>query len=94
MSSNRDSSEIYYKQALVRATELSTDELGRHARVADLEGDSHCRQCFCCACWDVLVEREQREKGEADRRRCEDLQARYDKIQVQKAEDRKRLGLD
>jgi hypothetical protein len=91
---DRDSSQTFYKQALARAAELPTDELRRHARVAELEGDSHCRQCFCCACWDVLFEREQREKGEADRRRREENEARWAKIQAQKAEDRKRMGLE
>jgi hypothetical protein len=71
--------DTYYKQALARAAELPTDELRRHARVADLEGHPHCRQCFCCACWDTLFEREQQKKDEAPEN-TKEPSVRFDRI--------------
>lgn len=92
--SNRDSSQTYYARALERARALPTDILRRHARVADLEGRGHCRQCFCCACWDVLQDRVRAENDEFRRVRLEANAALAAKIEAAKEADRKRLGLE
>lgn len=91
---DRDSSQTYYAQALARAAELPTDDLRRHASIADMEGYPHCRQCFCCACWDVLQDREKLEAEVFKSQRLEAFEARYAKIQAEKEADRKRLGLE
>jgi hypothetical protein len=44
-----------YEQMKKRARQLSPAELRRHASVS-IKNRDHCRQCFCCACVDVLRE--------------------------------------
>lgn len=84
----------FYSEALKRASLLPDSELRNHAQVSGMEGVARCHDCFCCACWAVLFEREQK-KADAERlRRQAEFEARYQKIQAEKEADRQRMHLE
>lgn len=84
----------FYGEALKRASLLPDSELRKHAHVSAMEGAVRCHDCFCCACWSVLFERE-RTKADAERlRRQAEFEVRHQKIQAEKAVDRKIWGLE
>jgi hypothetical protein len=84
----------FYGEALKRASLLPDSELRKHAEVSAMEGAERCHDCFCCACWSVLFERE-RTKDNAERlRRQAEFEVRYQKIQAKKEADRQRMHLE
>lgn len=57
MTQEQRDNHAYRVAQLKAAVELPNKEAHAHARVS-LENRHHCRECFCCACVDVIRARE------------------------------------
>jgi len=89
MSCDRDSTATFYAHALKQAAEMTTYDLRRHANVGLVCG---CKSCFCCACLEVVTERDEVERVAFNEARRVKFEEQYAKIQAGKEAKRKQRG--